>query len=112
MDTEDKEEISSDEERAQFQKNLLDICADIRSSYQVGDFLVVSTQSDKHVGFFVGVREVPYPSLLLAGVTRASGLPRIGKEFDVIHRVLVSTIRSVRASPVKEEPDERLEVKR
>ena len=95
--------------QADLKKSLTQLVEDIRRSYQIGDFLIVSTKVDKHVGFFAGVKDVPTPRILLAGSIRGYFHPWLGKELDVIHTVRLYDVQGIKATTSKTNPDLRLE---
>ena len=106
---EEEKAISDDRMQAELKRSIRRLLEDIRRAYQIGDFMIVDTKVDKHVGFYAGVREIPTPRLLLAGSIRGYFRPFIGKEMDIIHTVDLYSIQNIKATSAKTNPDIRLE---
>jgi len=68
--------------------------------YQIGDFLVVETHRDMHVGFYAGLCHAFRPRIVLASIWRHFNAPRLGEIFDDMHFVDCREVTNIKAVPV------------
>lgn len=72
----------------------------IKRGYTIGDFMIVETFKDMHVGFYAGICEAFKPRLVLSSVWRYFKEPKAGEVFDNLHFVDCVKISNIKAYPL------------
>lgn len=71
----------------------------ITEGYEIGDFLIVDTGTDRFVGFFVGLKKDPTLRLTLSPIWRNFNKPQAGEAFDALLHVQCREVLNIKAAP-------------